>query len=305
LAFLVVVLAPFFIEVFLVIYRHELNVNILLEVPPFAYVEPNIGVFLSTVIWSYGGFDSMGNLAGEVKGGRKTFLLGILGSFPLVFLNYFFPIFVGYSINPVYQDWQTGYFTNIAYMVTTKGQWLGIFMVIASAISNFGQFNAAMAPMARVVWSCAKMGYLPSFIGWSWQRHTGTIRPIAAVIFTGVTTTILTGIPYNALVQAFLVIRIFNLICEYAALIRLRYTEPDTERPFIVSGGMPMAWLLGVPTVLLSGYAIYSAGWQTWVAGAAVNAFSVVCFFIRWLVYKKWPPSTQDMNINILPEEDD
>ncbi len=81
------------------------------------------GLFLSTVIWCYGGFDNMGSLAGEVKGGRATFLVGIIGSFPLIILNYFLPIFIGYSIDTNYTDWVSGYFGPLAYKLAN---WLGI-----------------------------------------------------------------------------------------------------------------------------------------------------------------------------------
>jgi hypothetical protein len=47
--------------------------------------------------------------------------------------------------------------------------------------------------------------------------------------------------------------RVVNLLLEYAALIRLKYTEPDTPRPFVVPGGLWGAWLIVLPTAALSG----------------------------------------------------
>jgi amino acid transporter len=282
--FLVFVLSPFLVEIVLVLYHHELQVDAVKYIPPRSDIQ--WGLFFSTIIWSYGGFDSMGSLAGEVKGGRGTFMLGIFGSFPLIFVNYFFPIFVGYSLDTHYQDWVSGYFAPVAYRVSN---WLGIWMVAASALSNFGQFNAAMAPLARVIRACAigDSQKLPGFLAWSWQRHTGTIRPIAAVIFTGVVCSVLVILPYNSLVQIFLVIRVFNLGCEYAALIKLRYSMPDSPRPFRVPGGMVVAWLLGVPSALLAGFTIVNADWEVWVTGASVNIIIWIAYFIKWFFTKK------------------
>lgn len=142
--FLVAVLAPFIVEIAMVIQRHELDIHALRTIPPVHDIQ--WAVFLSTIIWSYGGFDSMGSLAGnhifplvisdhfklgEVKGGRSTFMRGLLGSFPLIFMNYFWPIFIGYSIDTNYQDWTSGYFTPLAYKLT---KWLGIWMAASSAV---------------------------------------------------------------------------------------------------------------------------------------------------------------------------
>jgi hypothetical protein len=47
--------------------------------------------------------------------------------------------------------------------------------------------------------------------------------------------------------------RVVNLLLEYFALIRLKYTEPDTPRPFVVPGGKLGAYLIVLPTIVLSG----------------------------------------------------
>ena len=160
---LVFVLAPFVVEAVIVVKDGQLDLKSLAYIPPYKNLQ--FSLFLSTVIWSYGGFDSMGSLAGEVKGGRKTFMSGIIGSFPLIFINYFIPTAIGYSINGNYNNWVAGYFAPLAFLLNTQRSYLGYWMVVASALSNFGQFNAAMAPMSRVIWSMSKMGYLPGFIG--------------------------------------------------------------------------------------------------------------------------------------------
>jgi len=133
LFFLIFVLSPFIAEFIMVGMRHEIDVKALAYVPPLNEIQ--WGVFLSTVIWSYGGFDSLGSLAGEVKGGRSTFLKGIFGSVPLIFINYFFPIWFGYSIDKNWKDWTSGFFSPLAYKLS---HWLGAWMVAASAVSNFG-----------------------------------------------------------------------------------------------------------------------------------------------------------------------
>ena len=294
---LVFVLSPFFVEIALVIIDHKLNINALKTIPPTYDI--HWGLFLSTVIWSYGGFDNIGALAGEVKGGRPTFIKGIIGSFPLIFMNYFWPIFVGYSIDTRYQDWTSGFFTPLAYKLH---RWLGVWMVVASAVSNFGQFNAGFAPLARGIWAMAKAEgtaqKLPKILAWSWRRHTGTIRPIAAIVFTGVITLAVTALPFNILVQIFLMIRIVNLVCEYAALIKLRYSHADVPRSFVVPGGMVVAWVLGLPTLALAVFSLINSDWQVWAAGAVVNAITLIAYGLKKLYERSCTkPSTSYASI--------
>jgi len=288
--FIIFILSPFLAEGILFFtggYYKTFDAHQYLYVPRLWKI--NWGLLLSTAIWSYGGFDSMGSLAGEVKGGRPTFIKGIFGSMPLIMINYYFPILIGYGISSDYTQWIDGYFTQIPYLINN---WLGPWMVAASALSNFGQYNAAMAPLARVVWAMAKdhhgLQKLPTFLSWSWRRHTGTVRPVAAIIFTGIMTGVFVAIPFDLLVQMFLILRIVNLFCEYTALIKLRYSEPETPRPFVVPGGLVGAYLLGVPTLILSVVSLVYAPRVVWIFGLSVNSAILVAYFITiFVIYQR------------------
>lgn len=50
----------------------------------------SLSSFCLPVHESAGGFDSIGSVAGEVKGGRRTFILGISASVPIVVYHLFF-----------------------------------------------------------------------------------------------------------------------------------------------------------------------------------------------------------------------
>jgi len=110
--FLILVYSPFVAEAVIIVYRGDLDLRSLETVPPYSQIQ--WANFLSTAIWALDGMDAMGSLAGEVKGGRKAFLTGVIGSLPLIFSNYFFPIFFGYSVAQDYTQWSSGYFTVIA-----------------------------------------------------------------------------------------------------------------------------------------------------------------------------------------------
>jgi len=63
------------------------------------------------VVWNLEGYDSLGSVAGEVKGGKKVFIAGILATFPLNLMNYLYPITLTYIIDGNDANWQSGYFT--------------------------------------------------------------------------------------------------------------------------------------------------------------------------------------------------
>eukprot|EP01087_Luapelamoeba_hula_P009332 TRINITY_DN2405_c0_g1_i1.p1 TRINITY_DN2405_c0_g1~~TRINITY_DN2405_c0_g1_i1.p1 ORF type:complete len:396 (+),score=39.51 TRINITY_DN2405_c0_g1_i1:180-1367(+) len=149
LAMLLFIVSPFLAE-FIAAYAYGTHYhwNKLLETKNLSEIQ--WGVFLSTVLWSYGGYDSVGSVAGEVKGGRPTFIKGISASLPLAIANYFAPVAIGYSLHPQVEDWQSGFFTKIAY---DEASWLGIWMVAASCIANTGTYIVTMASLSRVLWA--------------------------------------------------------------------------------------------------------------------------------------------------------
>jgi hypothetical protein len=74
--------------------------------------------------------------------------------------------------------------------------------------------------------------------------------------------------------------------CEYAALIRLKFSEPDTERPFEVPGGKIGAICLGLPTLVLATFCLVYADWEAWALGGAAHFVIVVSYFVKLVVEK-------------------
>jgi hypothetical protein len=240
-------------------YKIPVHFDALLWFP--AWDDIQWSILISTVVWSFGGFDSVGSVAGNVAGGRRTFLLGVCGSFPLALINYFCPIMLDFIIDPDIKNWREGYFTHITF-AAFPSPWVGIWLTIASAVSNFAQCSSGLAPVSWTVWAMSRgeetsLDYLPSILGWEWQRkENGPIVPVAAIIFTGCSILLISALPYATIIQFYLLLRITNLLFEYGSLIWLRVKEPDTPRPYKVPGGLLGVILLVTPTVIISGISI-------------------------------------------------
>ncbi|KAL6078954.1 Amino acid permease [Balamuthia mandrillaris] len=279
LLMMVVINLPFVLLVIMAPIQVHFDWSKWLELP--RHNELDFGVFISTLAYMFGGFDNLGVFAGEVKGGRRSFIIGLFGILPINVMNYFFPVFFGFMVAPHYADWQSGYFTHVAKILSS---WLGIIMLVGSAVSNFGAVSG-VATSARIIWAMGRkdsIGHrkLPSIVSWSWQRHTGTVRPIAGILVVGLVVPALAAFPFDFLVQILLVLRIVNLLLEYGALIRLRYTEPDAEREFKLPGGKLAVWLLPVPTLLICMTMIALGSWTVALAGLGFNLIVIMLYFL-------------------------
>lgn len=93
------------------------NVASLLQVPAWSAIDWSL--FISTTVWANDRIDSIGGLAGEVKGGARTFLLGVIGAFPLILVNYLVPVAIFYLPLPISSLWTSKYFVTIAYKFNT------------------------------------------------------------------------------------------------------------------------------------------------------------------------------------------
>jgi len=63
-----------------------------------------------------------------------------------------------------------------------------------------------------------------------------------------------------------------SVLLEFAALVALRYREPELPRPFRVPGGIAGAWLVGLSPLLLLCVAAFHGGRET-VLGMSASAF--------------------------------
>jgi amino acid transporter len=206
--------------------------KIMRDIPALGSID--YGTFVSTLVWALGGFDSVGALAGEVKGGKSTYLKGVFLTIPASFLTYIGPVLLGLVAMPDYQSsmWTDGGYTKIAASINT---WLGVFMTVCALLAMFGQCVAGISYVARQVWSCSMLGMLPPIFKYSsMSSKSGIHRPIAGVVTVAGGMFALSYISYKVLSVVFLLQRMVTLVFEYAALIRLRYLEPNASRPFQV-----------------------------------------------------------------------
>ena len=122
--------------------------------PPDGISGINWRLFLNTFFWNINYWESAAAFSGDVLNPGVNFPRSMLLALLLVFLLTFVPVLVGTGATSTpYTAWTDGSFTRLASEIV--GPWLGIWMVLSSAVSNVGMFEAEMSTDAFQV----RVGY--------------------------------------------------------------------------------------------------------------------------------------------------
>jgi amino acid transporter len=115
-------------------------------------------------------------------------------------------------------------------------------------MSAFGMFNALVMSYSRLPYAMAQDGMLPKVFARVNRREA----PWVSIVVLATGWALCLGLGFERLVTIDVLVYGASLFLEFLALIVLRVTEPDLQRPFKVPGGMFGATFLGVlPTLLL------------------------------------------------------
>ncbi|KAJ0391357.1 hypothetical protein P43SY_011104 [Pythium insidiosum] len=267
------VLAPFVLE--------PLSVEAF-NVATWGQVAPKIdwSLFLSTILWNYQGWDSLGCVAGEVKDGGRTYPIAIVIAMVLITINYAFPVAAGIMVEPDFAVWKEGMLETVAMRL---GHWLGVWVGAAAVIATLGEFNVVMACSSRALWATADYRMMPRVLATEWDRY-GT--PIAAVIFQTCTTAVLMSFSFEFLVVLDTFFNNTSLLLEFFAFLRLKYIEKDTERPFEVPFGNIGAWAITLPKILVLSGVLLAQSTNVWLFCGSFN----VIVALLYLVWKRYQP---------------
>ena len=232
-------LSPFVLITVYAFFRH-LNVG---AAPPAQ------GSFLTGILvamWNYMGWDNASTVANEVANPQKTYPRVMLLTLAAITLSYVIPVLAVWHLHVQAEIWSTGSWASIATLVV--GPWLGVALVGAAMISEFGTFNSLVMSYSRLPVAMAEDGHLPKIF----TRKLKNGAPWVAIVILGVAWAAALRLPFDKLIMLDLLLYGASLILEFLALIVLRIREPKLLRPFRVPGGIPGAIALGIgPTALL------------------------------------------------------
>lgn len=194
-----------------------------------------LGIGLTAVMWSYMGWDNVSTFAGEVKHPARTFPLALMISVLLVTMLYLLPMVATLGATTSWQTWDSDNFTISQVASQLVAPWLGALISFAVMWSNFSLFNSQLLYTSRIPFAMAEDGLLPKFIT---KTHPRFGTPVVSLLLCSVIYSAFSLLSFKKLVVINVLIYTVSLLLEFAALIRLRFTRPDLERPFKIPGGM-------------------------------------------------------------------
>ena len=202
-------------------------------------------------MWNYMGWDNASTIATEVERPQRTYPRAMLWAVVIVALSYVLPFAAMWVTGLQASAWETGAWADIAGLM--GGPVLRIALVVGGMMSGFGMFNALVMSYSRLPLAMAQDGMLPKVFA---KLHPKSRAPWVAIIALAIGWGLALNIGFERLVTLDIMIYGASLTLEFVALIVLRVREPELKRPFRVPGGLFGAIAVGIPPVLLLGFAI-------------------------------------------------
>lgn len=225
---------------------------------------------LLIAMWNFMGWDNASTIATEVERPQRTYPRAMLAAVGIVSLSYIVPVAAMWMTGLAPSTWETGSWADVAGML--GGPLLRIALILGGMISGFGMFNALVMSYSRLPLAMAQDGMLPNVFG---KLHPRSRAPWVAIVFLAVCWALCLGLGFERLVTIDILLYGASLALEFAALIRLRFREPDLPRPFRVPGGKIGAIAIGIAPVLLLGFSVIRSKAEQ-VLGISSFAFGMI-----------------------------
>jgi amino acid transporter len=227
-----------------------------------APVHPDPASMLSVLYWSLSGFDSASTFAGEVRRPSSTFPRALGLAVVAMVLAYVLPLGVASGADPSWNTWSDGSLAAAARRI--GGEWLGIWVMVSSTLSNWGLFASELledsfqllgTPRRRRLWQwcriprpltastllpagcpsgMAEAGLAPRYFG---QRHPRFGTPVRAIVVQVIVIGLLAGLDFDVIMCVDNFFSAAAAALEFAAAVELRARRPEVDRPFKIGLG--------------------------------------------------------------------
>ena len=204
------------------------------------------GVGLALGLWLYSGYEQLSTVAEEVENPNKAYPRALAVVVPLSIAAYFLPTFAGLASAGSWEKWHTGFFSDAARMI--GGNWLGHWMTLAAVMCNIALLNSTMLTTTRMPFAMAEDGYLPDVLIGKHPRY-GT--PWLAILISAGIYALLAWQSLVQLISVYTWLRSATTILTVLSAWKLRRTQPDLRRSFVVPGGRTgLAYVVAAPVLM-------------------------------------------------------
>lgn len=202
----------------------------------------------------------------------------------LVFFSAFLPVLIGTGASAApYSDWKDGYFIQLGREIV--GPWLSYWMMLASALTNIGMFEAEMSSDSWQIAGMADRGILPSILGKRSEHDT----PIYGILLSSAGILCLCWMSFSEVVDMLNLLFCFGQAIEFFAFLHLRRVKPDMPRPFqIPIGYWGMCVVLAFPLAFIL-VILYFSSFTSLVLATLLSLSGVfVYYFMEFARSRDW-----------------
>jgi amino acid transporter len=212
--------------------------------------------YLPYVVYNFMGFELMSSMGASMHNPKKDVPKAILGAGALIFVFYVIGTWGILATLPIKDITFTGIIDAIQMSLQQFGGAGHTFsiifgvLILYSLFSNMVTWTLGANEMIAVA---AQEGDMPAVLG---KMHPTKNTPVAAYVITGIIgTVLLVGNGFFADSSSSIFAIIFALsslvfllpyLFMFPAFLKLRYSEPGLERPFMVPGGKVGAWIMAI-----------------------------------------------------------
>ena len=235
------------------------------------------GVGLALGLWLYSGYEQLSTVAEEVENPQRSYPLALALVVPLSVAAYFLPTFAGLASAGQWQNWHTGFFSDAARMI--GGPWLGTWMSVAAMIGNVALLNSTILTTTRMPFAMAEDGYLPDFFT---RKHARYGTPWFAIIASAAIYALLAWQSLGQLISVYIWLRSATTVLTVLSAWKLRGTQPELRRAFVIPGGRAGLFYVVAAPVLMAMVALLGGDRFATIGGAiAILIGPIVYLFVK------------------------
>jgi amino acid transporter len=214
------------------------------------------GVGLALGLWLYSGYEQLSTVAEEVENPQRAYPRALALVVPLSMAAYFLPTLAGLASAGHWEQWHTGFFSDAARMIggTFHGpawlskSWLGTWMTLGAMVANVALLNSTILTTTRMPFAMAEDKYLPLALT---RRHARYGTPWLAIVASAVIYALLAWQSLAQLISIYIWLRSATTLLTVLSAWKLRRTQPQMKRSFVVPGGRAgLLYVVGAPVVM-------------------------------------------------------
>jgi amino acid transporter len=251
--------------VLLILNLHPNNISETAGFMPMGWHSLFAALPLGGIIFSFIGYNTAIQLAGEAHNPQRSILIAVIGSLVVCIILYsLLQLAFIISVDPKALDhgWAhlsfTGHSGPFASIVGTLGiTWLAVLIYMDAIVSPFGTGFLFTAGTARVNYALAEINFFPKILA----RLNQSGVPLYALILNYIVGLLL-FIPFpnwQMMVSFIISCFVISFTIGPIALVILRHTQPHVKRPF----RLPLANLLCPLAFYICNLLVFWTGWQT------------------------------------------